>query len=109
MTDQGLVFTQKMKVVGYADCSDPSGYPRQLFEGFLETCSDNQELIATAEKNGLDPAKCCAALAQLKTIKTIGACNNSPYDVRLFWDMSVEEYEAFLKCCPDEQRGNQER
>lgn len=102
MTDQGLVFTQKMKEVGYADCSDPSGYPRQLFEGFLEEYSNNKDLFTAADQNGIDPAKCCAALAQLKTIKTIGACNNGPYDVRLFWDMSVEEYEAFLKCCPDD-------
>jgi hypothetical protein len=44
----------------------------------------------------------CAALAQLQTIKMIGACNDGPYDVKLFWGMTDEEVDKFIEEGPIE-------
>lgn len=98
----GNNYIKKMKEVGYEDCSDPDGTVRMWFEEFFSDNQNHEEYKKSAEQFGLNFEKYCAALAQLQTNKKLGACNDGPYDVKLFWEFSLEDYESFLKCCPNE-------
>lgn len=98
----GNNYIKKMKEVGYEDCSNPDGTVRMWFEEFFSDNQNHEEYKKSAEQFGLNFEKYCAALAQLQTNKKLGACNDGPYDVKLFWEFSLEDYESFLKCCPNE-------
>ncbi len=101
-TEFGNNFINKMKEVGYEDCSDPDGRSRMLFEGFFAQNLNNEEYRRFTLKYNIDFEMYCAALAQLQTIKMIGACNDGPYDVKLFWGMTDEEVDKFIEEGPIE-------
>ena len=96
-TEFGNNFINKMKEVGYEDCSDPDGKTRMLFEGFFAENLNNEEYKEFCLKYNIGFEKYCAALAQLHTIKKIGACNDGPYDIKLFWGMTDEEIDKFIE------------
>ena len=95
-TEFGNNFINKMKEVDYEDCSNPDGRSRMLFEGFFAENLNNEEYRRFTLKYNIDFEMYCAALAQLQTIKMIGACNDGPYDIKLFWGMTDEEVEKWL-------------
>ena len=95
-TEFGNNFIQKMKEVGYVDCSDPSGFSRMFFESCFADNLNNEEHVAFAKEHGIDVEKYCAALAQLQTIKRIGASNDGPYDIKLFLGFTDEEIDIFI-------------
>ena len=101
-TTFGETYIKKMKEIGYTDCSEPTGKPRMWFENHFAENLKNKEYTEFVQQHGMDVEKYCAALAQLQTnTQNINACNNGPYDIKLFWNLTTEEYEAFLKCCPE--------
>ena len=85
---------------------------KRVFDIFAEICkvprpSKHEEQISQwlqsfAKEHGIDVEKYCAALAQLQTIKRIGACNDGPYDIKLFWGLTDEEIDIFIDKGPIE-------